>query len=105
MFGVAIVGRPVARHLDNGWTAEVTRVCTDETRNACSILYAASWRAARAMGYRRMVTYTTKAESGASLRAAGWVTIGETPAKSWNAPSRPRIDKHELQERIRWEAT
>ena len=49
--GVAIVGRPVARYLDDGWTLEVNRCCTDGTRNACSMLYAAAWRAARAMGY------------------------------------------------------
>ena len=52
--GVAIVGRPVARHLDDGWTLEVNRLCTDGTRNACSMLYAAAWRAARAMGYKRI---------------------------------------------------
>lgn len=52
--GVAIVGRPVSRHLDDGWTLEVNRLCTDGTRNACSMLYAAAWRAARAMGYKRV---------------------------------------------------
>lgn len=52
--GVAIVGRPVARYLDDGWTLEVNRLCTDGTRNACSMLYAAAWRAARAMGYKRI---------------------------------------------------
>lgn len=56
--GVVIVGRPVARYLDDGWTLEVTRLCTDGTRNACSKLYAAAWRAARALGYRRLITYT-----------------------------------------------
>lgn len=69
--GVAIVGRPVARHLDDGWTLEVNRLCTDGTRNACSMLYAAAWRAARAMGYKRLVTYILDTENGASLRAAG----------------------------------
>lgn len=53
--GVAIVGRPVARHLDDGWTLEVNRLCTDGSRNACSMLYAAAWRAARAMGYKRIL--------------------------------------------------
>ena len=62
--GVAIVGRPVARHLDDDWTAEVLRVCTDGTKNACSMLYGAAWRAARAMGYRRLVTYTLNTEPG-----------------------------------------
>lgn len=70
--GVAIVGRPVARHLDDGWTLEVNRLCTDGTRNACSMLYAAAWRAARAMGYKRLVTYIMESETGpASGQLAG----------------------------------
>ncbi|CAN3961044.1 DUF4825 domain-containing protein, partial [Dysosmobacter welbionis] len=55
--GVAIVGRPVSRYLDDGWTLEVNRLCTDGTHNACSMLYAAAWRAARAMGYHKLITY------------------------------------------------
>ncbi|GLI00644.1 XF1762 family protein [Phytohabitans aurantiacus] len=61
LVGVAIVGRPVARHLDDGLTLEVTRVATDGHRNACSLLYAAAWHAAKALGYRRLITYTQKA--------------------------------------------
>ena len=102
--GVAIVGRPVARALQDGWTAEVTRLCTDGTRNACSMLYAAAWRAARALGYRRLVTYTLPEEGGASLRAAGWRCIGAAGGGSWNTPSRPRVDTHPLQRKLRWEA-
>ena len=75
--GVAIIGRPVSRHLDDGWTMEVNRLCTDGSRNACSILYAAAWRAARAMGYKRLVTYILESENGASLRAAGWKCVGQ----------------------------
>jgi hypothetical protein len=90
---VAIVGRPVARHLDDGLTLEVTRVATDSTKNACSLLYAAAWRAAKALGYRRLVTYTQAGESGASLRAAGWHLVAHLPpAPSWSRPSRPRTD-------------
>ena len=70
LVGVAIVGRPVSRYLDNGLTLEVNRLCTDGTKNACSMLYAAAWRAARAMGYEKIITYTLDTESGASLRAA-----------------------------------
>ena len=70
--GVAIVGRPVSRYLDDGLTLEVNRLCTDGTPNACSFLYGAAWRAARALGYRKIVTYILDTESGASLRAAGW---------------------------------
>lgn len=102
--GVAIVGRPVARHRDDGWTLEVTRVCTDETQNACSALYSACWRAARAMGYRRIGTYTLASEPGTSLRAAGWHVVHSTSGRSWSVPSRPRVDKHPLQEKLLWEA-
>jgi hypothetical protein len=70
--GVAIVGRPVSRMLDNGWTLEVNRCCTDGVRNGCSMLYRAAWRAAKAMGYRRLITYTLQEEGGASLRRARW---------------------------------
>lgn len=101
--GVAIVGRPAARGLQDGWTAEITRVATDGTRNACSMLYAACWRAARALGYRRLITYTLKSESGVSLRAAGWVVVGETNGRSWSCPARPRIDKYPTQDKFRWE--
>lgn len=97
--GVAIVGRPVARQLQDGFTAEVTRLCTDGTRNACSFLYAASWRAARALGYRRLGTYTLEDEGGASLRAAGWRVVGSTRAESWSRAPRPRVDRY-----LRWEA-
>ena len=101
--GVAIVGRPVARHLDDGWTLEVTRTCTDGTKNANSMLYAAAWRAAKAMGYKRLITYTLPEESGTSLRAAGWRCIGEAGGGSWNRKSRPRVDKPPLQVKLRWE--
>lgn len=103
--GVAIVGRPVARALQDGFTCEVTRVATNGARNACSMLYGAAWRAARALGYRRLVTYTLATEPGTTLRAAGWKNVGTTPGKSWSVPSRPRVDKHPLQEKLRWEMT
>jgi hypothetical protein len=102
--GVAIVGRPVARMSQDGWTAEVTRLATDGTRNACSILYAACWRAARALGWRRLVTYTLPEEGGASLRAAGWKCLGEAGGGSWNRERRPRVDRHPTQTKLRWEA-
>ena len=104
--GVAIIGRPVARLLDNGWTLEVNRVCTDGTKNACSMLYAASWKAAKALGYKRLITYTLPKEGGASLRGAGWYCIGERGGGNWNVPSRPRIDTDELLrgQKLLWEA-
>lgn len=101
--GVVIVGRPVARRLDDGLTAEVTRCCTDGTRNACSILYGRARRAAFALGFRRVVTYTLPDEGGASLRAAGWECAGAAGGGSWNVPSRPRIDQAPTQEKLRWE--
>jgi hypothetical protein len=101
--GVSIVGRPVARPLDDGWTLEVLRVCSIGERNVCSFLYGASWRAARALGYRKVITYTLKSEAGSSLKAVGWRVVGEVQARSWDTPTRPRIDKHPLQERFRWE--
>lgn len=103
--GVAIVGRPVARMLQDGFTAEVTRLATDGTKNACSMLYAACWRAARALGYRTLVTYILASESGTTLKASGWKLIGEAGGGSWSCESRPRVDKHPLQEKLRWERT
>jgi hypothetical protein len=91
LVGVAIIGRPVARHFDDGRTLEVTRCATDGTPNAASMLYAAAWRATAALGYRRLVTYTQHGESGASLRAAGYRVVAERPARpGWDVPSRPR---------------
>lgn len=102
--GVAIVGRPVARILDDGWTAEVTRVATDGTKNACSFLYGCAWRAARALGYVRLVTYTLASEPGTSLRASGWTVVHETKAERWSRPSRVRPENpNEAQRKLRWE--
>lgn len=101
--GVAVVGRPVARMLQDGFTAEVTRLCTDGTRNACSMLYSACWRAAKALGYRKMITYILNTEPGTSLKAAGWKVIGERGGGSWSVPSRPRVDNHPLQRKLLFE--
>lgn len=93
LVGVAVAGRPVARMLDDGLTIEVTRTCTDGTQNANSMLYGAVWRAAKAMGYRRAITYTQGDESGASLRAAGWKLDKDiSPKPGWDRPSRRRQD-------------
>lgn len=103
--GVATVGRPVARMLQDGWTVEVTRVATDGAPNACSALYGACWRAARALGWRRLITYTLASEPGTTLRAAGWTLIGEAGGGSWSVKSRPRVDKHPTALKLRWEAS
>jgi hypothetical protein len=88
---VAVAGRPVARHFDDGTTLEVTRTASDGAPNANSLLYGACWRAAKALGYRRLITYTQDGESGASLRGAGWKVIAHRrPRPGWHTPSRPR---------------
>ena len=103
--GVAIAGRPVSRGLQDGWTIEITRVCTDGAGNACSMLYGACRRAAIALGYRRVVTYTLRAEGGASLRAAGFRVVADVRGRSWSCPARPRVDKAPHQNKLRWEAS
>lgn len=102
--GVVIVGRPVSRHLDNGWCLEVNRLCTIGTPNACSMLYSAAWRVAKSLGYRRLITYILDTEKGISLKAAGWKLIGEAGGKSWNVKSRPRVDKSPQQKKLLFEA-
>ena len=104
--GVAMIGRPVARMSDDGLTLEVNRVCTDGARNACSMLYGAAWRSAKALGYRRLITYTLPSEGGASLRAAGYKLLGERGGGQWTRPSRPRVDIAELVagQKLLWEA-
>jgi hypothetical protein len=102
--GVVTVGRPVARHADDGATLEVTRCWTDGTKHAASMLYGAAWRAAKALGFTRLITYTLKEEPGTSLKAAGWTALYETPGRSWSCPSRPRVDTHPLGQKTLWEA-
>lgn len=101
--GVVIVGRPVARLMDDGETAEITRLATDGTANACSFLYGAAARAAFALGFSRIGTYILVNEPGTSLIAAGWRLLGERGGGSWSRPSRPRIDKHPLQGKLFYE--
>ena len=84
MCGACSVGRPVARGLDPYAVAEVTRLVTDGTRNACSILYAAAARACEAMGYAYIQTYVLESEPGTSLKAAGWTFDGMTAGGDWN---------------------
>lgn len=102
--GVCIIGRPVARLRDDGLTLEVTRLCTDGTRNACSFLYGKAARAAFALGYKRIGTYILESEAGTSVRAAGWRLISEVRGRSWSCPSRPRVDTHPLQGKLLYEA-
>jgi hypothetical protein len=109
LIGVAIVGRPVSRHLDDGETAEVTRCCVldDAPKGACSFLYSRCWRVWAAMGGSRLITYTLQSESGASLRGAGWKIVGQTPGfsegKGWT--TRPGREWQPVvgQSKFRWE--
>lgn len=109
LIGVAIVGRPVARRLDDGETAEVTRCCVLDgaPKGACSFLYSRAWRAWQSMGGQRMVTYTLQSESGASLRGAGWRVVGQTKGaadgKGWT--TRPGREWQPVigQAKLRWE--
>lgn len=89
--GVAIVGRPVSRYLDDGHTLEVLRLCTNGDKNVCSFLYSRAARIAKEMGYYRIITYILESESGTSLKASGWIceAVG-VGGSDWNVPSRPR---------------
>lgn len=102
LVGVAVVGRPNARTAQDDWTAQVTRLCTDGTHNACSWLYARCRRICQQLGYRKLLTYTLPQEGGASLRAVGLKPDGLTRGGSWNRPSRPRTNKHPVCPKVRY---
>jgi hypothetical protein len=91
--GVVIVGRPVNRYLAKYGYLEVSRLCTDGTKNACSRLYAAAWREAKKRGYTKIVTYILESEPGTSLKAAGWTFTGYTKGSKWSYGKRHREDK------------
>lgn len=103
LVGVAIMGRPVSRYLDDGLTLEVNRLCTTEEKNVCSMLYAAAARAAKAMGYRKIITYTLDTEPGTSLRAAGWMCAGPAGGVRWTGSRRPAADLCPPQKKLRYE--
>lgn len=103
LVGVAIMGRPVSRYLDDGLTLEVNRLCTIGERNTCSMLYGAAARAAKAMGYRKIITYTLDTEPGTSLRAAGWTCVGTAGGERWTGKRRPAADLYPPQMKLRYE--
>lgn len=107
LVGVLTAGRPVAKAYQDGRTLEVNRTCTDGTANANSALYGAAWRAAKALGYRRIITYNQDGESGASLRGAGYHVLAERPGRgSWDTPSRRRTSPAAVGiARTLWEAS
>jgi hypothetical protein len=108
LVGVVTVGRPVARAYDPTRIVEVTRLCTNRalhpavTRHAASMLYGAAARRARARGFERIITYTLETEPGTSLIAAGWTAERRIRGKSWNTPSRPRVDRAPTCPKVRW---
>ena len=99
--GVAICGRPISRYLDNGTTLEITRVCTNGTKNACSMLYGACIRAARALGYKKVITYTLLSETGASLKAANFINDGIAGGLIWTG-KRKRDNGVPPEKKTRW---
>lgn len=101
MVGCAVNGRPVSRILDDKLTCEINRLCTDGTKNACSMLYGASCRVAKAMGYKRIITYTLKSENGSSLRASNFVCDGEAGGIKWTGV-RDRGQKIPPEMKVRW---
>ena len=103
LVGVIIAGRPVSRYLDDGFTLEVTRLCTNGAKNACSFLYGAAARAAAAMGYKRIITYTLESENGASLRASGWICQGKAGGLRWTGKRQPKEDQYPAQMKLRYE--
>lgn len=103
LVGIVIAGRPVSRYLDDGLTLEVTRLCTTGKRNACSMLYAAAARAAKAMGYRKIITYTLETEDGASVRAAGWQCCGSAGGTCWTGKRRPAVQEYPAIKKLRYE--
>lgn len=103
LIGVAICGRPVARMADDGLTLEVLRVCTDGTRNANSMLYSRVKKIAQVIGYRKVLTYTLKEESGASLKAVGAQKDGIVKPREWTRVKRERGSQDVYKkEKIRW---
>lgn len=103
LIGVGIVGRPVARLLDDGLTLEILRVCTNGERNANSMLYGRIARIAKLMGYEKVITYTLQKESGSSLRAVGATPEWKFDGQSWSRKNRLRKEQRIYYEpKIRW---
>lgn len=105
LVGVAICGRPVSRHLDNGLTLEINRLCTDGTYNACSKLYGACKRIAKEMGYDKIITYILESENGASLKASGYTCEGSAGGTVWTGQRSGRDNGVPKELKTRWSVT
>lgn len=105
LIGVGIAGRPVARHLDDGNTLELRRVCVKNgQKNACSKLIARLRQIGMLMGYEKIITYTLQSESGASLRAVRARRVADVGPSNWkrrnqHARHQPVYDE----KKYRWE--
>ena len=102
LVGAAIVGRPVARLINHREVCEVSRLVTDGTKNACSILYAAAALAAAALGYMKIQTYILDTEIGTSLVASGWTCEGSAGGGDWNTKKRVRRTDQPMSKKTRW---
>jgi len=102
LVGVCMVGRPIGRYLDDGLTLEVNRNCTDGTKNACSMLYGAAQRAAKALGYKRLITYTLKSENGSSLKASNWICDGQAGGTHWTGQRYEQTEMVLGEMKVRW---
>ena len=101
LIGCAVCGRPVSRYLDDGITCEINRLCTDGTYNACSMLYGACCRVAKAMGYKVIITYILQTEPGTSLKASNFIRDGEAGGEIWTG-NRRRDNGVPREKKIRW---
>lgn len=102
LVGVAICGRPVSRYYDDGRTLEINRLCTDGTKNACSILYGACARIAKNMGYKKIITYILQSENGASLKASNFICEGEAGGEIWTGKRSGRDNGVPKEKKTRW---
>lgn len=103
LVGVCVVGRPVARGCDPYTVAEVTRLCTDGTKNACSFLYSRAARIAREFGFNSIQTYILESESGDSLKAAGWEYVYTTRGGEWkHSDGKPRRNDQPSEPKQLW---
>lgn len=103
LIGVAIMGRPVARGSDNGFTIEVARLCTNGVKNGCSMLYQAAARASKELGYTKIQTYILQIELGTSLKASGWKMEGVTTGGQWkHTDGKERRTDQPIMPKQRW---
>ena len=103
LIGVAICGRPVSRHLDDGLTLEVNRLCVTENGNCCSMLYGRCVKIAKEMGYRKVVTYILESEPGVSLKASGFeLEDGRCGGKNWTGVRKRKGSRTPEEMKQRW---